>query len=198
MTLPAVARPDVATARRPRVHAWSRLAAFLLLCPLLGAPDVRSAPRGTRVTTAAAAATAAARDEALIRAALVDHVARYNARDWQAMRLEYSEDALVMPSYVATAEGRDHVNDLYRGEFASAQDSESNSVMEAHMDEVQVHGDWAFDRGTITVVTSQGGYERKMAVRFMNIRRRLPDGKWTIIRSMDNPITPPFGSSSKR
>jgi hypothetical protein len=65
------------------------------------------------------------------------------------------------------------------------------------MDEVQVHGDWAFDRGTITIVTSQGGYERRTLVRFMNIRRRLPGGGWTIIRSMDNPIAPPFGSSER-
>jgi len=175
-----------------RDRAVLLLAALLLLCPLGGAPA--AAPTTGRARSAATSAAATARDQASIRTALAQHVARYNARDWRAMRAEYTEDALVMPSYVATVQGGEGVNALYRGEFSSADAAEFNSVMEAQIDELQVHGDLAFDRGTITITTSHGGFERKTDIRFMNIRRRQPDGGWKITHSMDNPIAPPFGA----
>ena len=182
-----------------RVHPGAPLRLVLSLIALLGlCPLLHDAPAAAAAPSSARAATARARDEALIRAALERHVARYNAREWQAMSAEYAEDALVMPSYVATVQGRERVNDLYRGEFHSAETTETSSVMEAHLDEIQVTGDWAYERGTIDIISSQGGFERRTAVRFMNILRRQPDGGWKITRSMDNPITPPFGSTRAR
>ncbi len=192
MPIPARAGTHATRPRRRRDRLALSLVTLLVLCPLLhDAPAAAPAPSRAR-------AAAGARDEALIRAALERHVERYNARDWQAMSAEYAEDALVMPSYVATVQGRERVNNLYRGEFSSGQSSETSSVMEAQIDEIQVNGDWAYDRGTITIISSQGGFERRTAVRFMNILRRQPDGAWKITRSMDNPISPAFGSPRAR
>lgn len=58
-----------------------------------------------------------------------------------------------------------------------------------HPDEIQVHGDFAFVRGTLELIrpAAEGGSARA-ELRYLEIVRRQPDGSWQVMWGMDGPI----------
>jgi len=56
-----------------------------------------------------------------------------------------------------------------------------------HPDEIQIHGDFAFVRGTIELTRSETS-EDLTELRYMEIVRRKADGSWQVMWGMDGPV----------
>jgi ketosteroid isomerase-like protein len=56
-------------------------------------------------------------------------------------------------------------------------------------DDVQIHGDFAFVRGTVELVGTQGnGGSANIELRYLEIAERQPDGSWKVMWGMDGPV----------
>ncbi len=162
----------------------------LLILIAVGACLVEAGPASTRASRPGHARFAD--DEAAIRRILENHQRWYNAGDWQSIRGEFADSVLVMPDFTPTVVSRDSVTELFHEIFSGLAEAGATQTMDAHLEEVQVLGDWAFDRGTFTITTRQGEKSRAFHIRFMEIFRRQVDGSWKIVRGMNNYIEAPF------
>jgi len=58
-----------------------------------------------------------------------------------------------------------------------------------HPDEIQIHGDFAFVRGTIELLRpAPTGDPARTELRYLEIVRRQPDGSWKVMWGMDGAI----------
>jgi ketosteroid isomerase-like protein len=56
-------------------------------------------------------------------------------------------------------------------------------------DDIQIHGDFAFVRGTLELIRSEGRQDSsRTELRYLEIVRRQPDGSWKVMWGMDGPI----------
>lgn len=56
-------------------------------------------------------------------------------------------------------------------------------------DDIQIHGDFAFVRGTIELTPSTAPADSvRTELRYLEIVRRQPDGSWQVMCGMDGPI----------
>jgi len=55
-------------------------------------------------------------------------------------------------------------------------------------DDIQIHGDWAFVRGTIYLTRGGSGGSQHTELRYLEIVRRQPDGSWKVMWGMDGPV----------
>lgn len=56
-------------------------------------------------------------------------------------------------------------------------------------DEIQIHGDFAFVRGTLELLREEGAASAtRTELRYLEIARRQPDGSWKMMWGMDGPI----------
>ena len=131
-------------------------------------------------------------DERAIRAILENHQRWYNAGDWKSIRSEFADDIVVMPDFSTTIAGADNVELWFRENFQALAEAGATQTMDAHLDEVQVFGDWAFDRGTFDITTRKGEKSRTFHIRFVELFKRQADGSWKIVRGMNNYTEPPF------
>ena len=131
-----------------------------------------------------------AADTAAINALRDAWVTAYNAADADAVANLYTEDAVDMPSQQPTASGRAAVRDLMASQFATG-----TAVATVTSDEMQLMGDWAFDRGTFTVniTPAAGGDPVMTGGRYIVILRRQADGSWKLARGIDNSPVAPAG-----
>lgn len=61
--------------------------------------------------------------------------------------------------------------------------------VEVRPDDIQVHGDFAFVRGTVELVRPGAAIDAaRTEIRYLEIARRLPDGSWQVMWGMDGPI----------
>lgn len=134
-------------------------------------------------------------DERAIRAILENHQRWYNAGDWKSIRSEFADEIVVMPDFTTTIVGPDHVEQLFRENFQALAEAGATQTMDAHLDEVQVFGDWAFDRGSFDITTRKGEKNRTFHIRFVELFKKQADGSWKIVRGMNNYTEPPFPPS---
>ncbi len=58
-----------------------------------------------------------------------------------------------------------------------------------HPDDIQVHGDFAFVRGTLKLIRPAApGDSGRTELRYLEIVRRQADGSWQVMWGMDGPI----------
>jgi ketosteroid isomerase-like protein len=58
-----------------------------------------------------------------------------------------------------------------------------------HPDDIQIHGDFAFVRGTLEIIRpSAAGELASTELRYLEIVRRQIDGSWKVMWGMDGPI----------
>jgi uncharacterized protein (TIGR02246 family) len=122
-------------------------------------------------------------DAAAIRAQTDQFLAGFNAGDAAALGGLYAEDAIQMPPDGPANEGREAIvqslTDFF-GEFTATQT--------ATVDEVGVHGDLAFSRGTWNVrqTPKAGGAEQVRNGKWLVLNKRQADGSWKVWRWMWN------------
>lgn len=165
-------------------------ACAILICAfLLGAV----VPAGTGATAQQKAGPATPpNDEAAIRKILDDHLAWTRAHDWQSIRTEFADDAVIMPDFQPTIVGREDIGTWFRENFEAEAAAQVTSKMTASLDEVQVLGNWAFDRGTFDITyTKKDGKEANYKLRFLEIFKKQPDGSWKIVRGTNNTLSVP-------
>jgi len=116
-----------------------------------------------------------------------DWLRHLHERDLQGVVEGFARGAVVMPGYVAPRLGRDAIRSWYRSNF------EKNR---AHFDytshDIEIEGDWAFERWTVTVTLSPMDDGDDLLVGHtdpgqftdtgVRVYRRLPDGDWRIDR----------------
>lgn len=117
------------------------------------------------------------------------HVAALNDGDVDAWVAAFTGDGVQMPPNAPANLGSESIRAWsqaflgpLRVEFALA------------VDEVQVAGDWAFERGayTIALTPKAGGEPMQDAGKYITIYQRQPGGAWRMGRDIWNSNNPPF------
>jgi len=128
-------------------------------------------------------------DTAAVNAVREAWMAAFNAADSDALANFYTEDAIRMASGAPTVTGRAAIRQYLADQFAMGT---TTSVIRS--DELQLMGDWAFDRGTFTgtMTPSGGGDAVTVEGRYVVILRKQTDGSWKLARAIDN-IPAPAG-----
>lgn len=122
-------------------------------------------------------------DVAALRQILADYVAGYNTGDLKRVMDLWTDDAVVMPNGEPVVVGKKAVEE-WKGEYFKQYSFELTSTS----DELQVGGDWAFNRGAfdVTMTPKDGSAPIRERGKFIQIFRRQPDGSWKIARDMGN------------
>lgn len=114
---------------------------------------------------------------------------RLHAADLHGIVDGFADGAVLIPGYVPPRLGHDAIRSWYRSNF------EKNRV---HFDytshDIEIEGDWAFERWTVTVTLSPmgDGNDRLAGLtdagqftdEGVRVYRRLPDGSWKIDREV--------------
>ena len=124
-------------------------------------------------------------DKTAIRAATDSFVLYARARRNADSPMLYTENASFMPPNAAIAEGRAAIQ-AWLGAFPPMSEFSLTPV------EIDGRGDLAYVRGTyaMTIVGPDGHEVGKDHGKFLEIRRRQPDGKWLIVADMYNSDLP--------
>ncbi len=99
----------------------------------------------------------------------------FNAGDYDALVQLYTEDAVMMPPNQAAAEGRAAVQ-AWLGEFPTTSEVSLTIV------NIDGRGDLAYVRGTYSLTITMEGMPEAIrdTGKYLEIRRRQPDGSWPI------------------
>jgi len=117
------------------------------------------------------------------------HIAALNNGDVNAWVAAFTNDGVQMPPNAPANLGRESIRAWsqaflapFRVEFTLA------------VDEVQVAGDWAFERGTYTIIlTPKASSEPLQDIgKYLTIYQRQPGGAWGMARDIWNSNKPPF------
>ena len=125
-------------------------------------------------------------DEAEIRQAVEEFVVAYNAGNLDGMTNIFADDLVDMSAGDPTRTG-----EAAKRQFlsrVSKTHSNFNPTLTIHIDELRVAGEWAFQRGSLSVslVPKGGGPISFIKQRYLEIWRRNLQGKWKIAIEMDN------------
>ena len=117
------------------------------------------------------------------------HIAALNDGDVNAWVGAFTADGVQMPPNAPANLGRESIRAWsqaflapFRVEFVLA------------VDEVQVAGDWAFERGTytITLTPKAGGEPMQDIGKYLTVYQRQPSDVWGMARDIWNSNNPPF------
>jgi len=117
------------------------------------------------------------------------HIAALNDGDVNAWVAAFANDGVQMPPNAPANLGRESIRAWsqaflapFRVEFTLA------------VDEVQVAGAWAFERGTytITLTPKASGEPMQDSGKYLTIYQRQPGGAWGMARDIWNSNNPPF------
>jgi ketosteroid isomerase-like protein len=111
-----------------------------------------------------------------------------NKGDVDAEVSRFTEDGIYMWPDAPAIEGRSALHEWFQQRFARVE-----AQLENDTQELEVFGDWAFERGTYVARIRPKNSDHVVAVRgkYLNILRRQPDGSWKIarrIRNRDHPV----------
>jgi len=111
-----------------------------------------------------------------------DFAEAYKAGDLKRVVDVYSPDVIYMYQGMPNHEGRDVIEEMYRGFF-----SENNAQVVIDIQEVKISGDLAFDRATfkVTATPKAGGEATVSEGRVFEVLRK-EGGKWKSLRVMVN------------
>ena len=116
-----------------------------------------------------------------------EFIALDNAGDAAGLASLYTNDAVLMPPNQAAVTGNQAIESWYQTTY-----DQFTIELTLAPDEVEVVGDWAFDRGTymIALTPKAGGEPTEDRGKYIMILRKQVDGSWKIARDMwssDNP-----------
>lgn len=129
-------------------------------------------------------------DQQTIREVIDGFIRAYNAGDVGRLMKAYTDDIVDMSEGEPTVQGaqvRKDTEARLRDTFAKF-----TASLTVRVDEIEIMGDRAFDRGVLRVELQPKGAGEVVIVerRFLEIWRREPDGEWRVARAMDNCISP--------
>ena len=160
---------------------------FILGCVLLATACAPAGPTPEQVAAENAEAVAALnrlRDE---------FETTYNTNDASALAALYTEDGVLMPGNRPTVSGKQAVEASFQGVF-----DEFSAKLTISSEELQVGGDWAFDRGSysISLTPKADGEAMEENGRYLVVLQRQADGAWKVARDIDNRSSPPPGGAN--
>jgi len=135
-----------------------------------------------------AEAPSQAEDVAAIKALNPKAEAAFNAGDAAALADFFTDDAILMPANEPALVGKEAIQSWFQTIF-----DQFTFKWTASTEEVEVAGDWAFERSTSTfTVTPKAGGEPIFEdnTKDLNILKRQPDGAWKTYRSISNSNNP--------
>jgi uncharacterized protein (TIGR02246 family) len=117
------------------------------------------------------------------------HIAALNDGDVDAWVAAFIDDGVQMPPHASANLGSESIRAWSQAFLTPFRVTFTLSV-----DEVQVVGDWAFERGTykITLSPKAGGEPIQDIGKYITIYERQPGGTWGIARDIWNSNNPPF------
>jgi len=129
-------------------------------------------------------------DQQEIRKVIDGFIRAYNAGDIGELVKVYTDDIVDMSQGEPTVQGaqvRKDTEARLRDTFAKF-----TASLTVQVDEIEVMGDRAFDRGVLRVELQPKGAGQPVIVerRFLEIWRCDTDGEWRVARAMDNCISP--------
>jgi uncharacterized protein (TIGR02246 family) len=173
------------------MHTQLRFVKTFALASIMFAAGCQPAPQPQQKA-------AAPPDPAPINALRDQFGAAYNSGDAAAVANLYSEDGVALPAHQPAIEGRAAIQQWLQGFFA-----ENTAKLVITSQELQIAGDWAYDRGMFTMTLTPkkgGGKPIEDAGKYLVILKRQADGAWKVHRDMDNsnnPMAPPPGARKK-
>ena len=128
---------------------------------------------------------------------LQEHFDAFNRADIEGMAKMVTDDAVAMPPNQPPVVGKDAFRSWLRAGLDAAR-----SHLEFSLQEVEVAGEWAFDRFDWTMETTPtgGGETTRDNGKCVWICRRQPDESWLIARSIwnsDNEVTGPWSGAPR-
>lgn len=135
-------------------------------------------------------------DVAAIQALAEEWTAAFNTGDVAGVVAWYTDDAVQMPPNEPANTGPEAIGAWLQAIFAEYSGHPGDRiVLGLSSQEIQVAGDWAFDRGTYewTVTPLADGEAIQESGKYIVIWQRQPDGSWKMAREIWNSNTPPPG-----
>jgi uncharacterized protein (TIGR02246 family) len=139
-----------------------------------------------------AKAAAMAADRAAIDKLRSDYQSAFNSNDASAAAAHFTETAVSMPPNHEALSGRQAITDDMVAMFEGM-----GAELTISSEEVEVAGDWAFDRGTYTMkLTPKGdGDPMEDKGKYIVILEKQADGSWKLAREVWNSDNPLAGSA---
>lgn len=108
-------------------------------------------------------------------------IASLLAGDWPALASHYAEDAVLYPPGREPVRGRDAIEAFFAS-FPPVVD------LVADVEEIDGSGDTAYLRGSsvVTFATEGEGEAAKESLKFIEIHRKQPDGRWLMVADIWN------------
>ena len=115
-------------------------------------------------------------------------MAAWNESDAGRIADLYADDALVLYPNQPAVSGREEIRKYFQMFLADF----VNQDFQLTSSEIEVHGSWAFDRGTYRLkATPRTGVDAiEDHGKYLVILRRQPDRSWRVARDMDNSDKP--------
>ena len=135
---------------------------------------------------------AMAADRAAIDKVRSDYQSDFNSNDASAAGTHFTESAVSMPPNHEALIGRQAITDDMGAMFEGM-----SAELTISSEEVEVAGDWAFDRGTFTMkMTPKGdGEPMEDKGKYIVILEKQADGSWKLAREVWNSDNPLPGSA---
>jgi len=162
-----------------RHNGWA-LASLLLIATAACKPGGRGSESSTTATVE--------QDRAGINKTRSAYVSAWKGTDADQMANLYTHDALVLYPNQPAVVGRSAILVYFKAFFAEF----TQEDFELTSEEIEVAGQWAFDRGTYRWrgVPRAGGDPVSDHGKYLVVLQRQPDGSWKVARDMDNSDRP--------
>ena len=129
-------------------------------------------------------------EEAAVRRGTQRFLEAHRAKDWPGVAAAYTEDAVLLPPNAPAVKGRDEIRRWFEA-------NEQNTSIDLEIAEIEVRGDLAYVWGLSTVTIEEPGAEAIVfSGKYLDIRRKQPDGTWLVSVDMFSPSEELAGSDS--
>ncbi len=120
-------------------------------------------------------------EEAAVRRGTQRFLKAHSLKDWPAVAATYTEDAVLHPPNAGPVKGRDEIQEWFEA-------NEQYTSLDLEIAEIDVRADLAYVWGLSTITIEEPGREPVvLSGKYLDIRRKQPDGDWLISVDMFSP-----------
>jgi len=126
-----------------------------------------------------------AEDVAAIKSLNEARITANKVSDAVAFAALFTDDAIIIRGSDPVLIGKEAIQSEHR-----AHHDKFNEKITGELVEIEVFGDWAFDRGstTIKLIPKDGSEPTGLTVRRLDLLKRQPDGSWKYYRQLSNEL----------